>query len=67
MVRERCVCGAEFESNLKESVRLLKEWRRVHKCVIAPAGERSDALSSVDIVADSRMPELHIGFRPDAE
>jgi hypothetical protein len=67
MVRERCVCGAEFESNLKEAVRLLKEWRRVHKCVIVPASDRVEALASVDIVPESRTPELHIGFRPDVE
>ena len=61
MIREVCSCGAEFESDEKQAVRLLREWRAVHKCV-EPQGNQ--------IVVDSatiERSEPSIGFRYDPE
>lgn len=33
MLRERCSCGAEFETDDKEAIRLVREWRKKHACV----------------------------------
>lgn len=35
-VRERCSCSAEFESDEPEAVKLLKEWRSKHRCIVTP-------------------------------
>jgi hypothetical protein len=32
-IREKCSCGAEFETNEKESIKLVREWRRKHVCL----------------------------------
>jgi hypothetical protein len=31
MIREVCSCGAEFETDDRDSVSLVKYWRRTHK------------------------------------
>jgi len=31
MIREVCSCGAEFETDDRDSVALIKNWRRTHK------------------------------------
>jgi hypothetical protein len=31
MIREVCSCGAEFETDDRDSVSLVKNWRRTHK------------------------------------
>jgi ubiquinone biosynthesis protein UbiJ len=31
MIRELCSCGAEFETDEREAVSLVKNWRRSHK------------------------------------
>jgi hypothetical protein len=33
VLRERCSCGAEFETDEKEALKLVREWRRKHVCV----------------------------------
>jgi len=65
MVRERCSCGAEFESDDDSAVKLLREWRKAHKCVVTPTGDRPGlSVTSEMTPADNREAELHIGFRP---
>lgn len=37
-MRERCSCGAEFsivDVPLTDAKKLLREWRRVHECVVS--------------------------------
>lgn len=68
-VRERCGCGAEFESDQPNCVRLWREWRLDHSCV-PTAEEYKDAGGSfavLETVTDNRRPELHIGFRPSED
>jgi hypothetical protein len=31
MIREVCSCGAEFETDDREAIQLIKSWRRTHK------------------------------------
>jgi len=31
MIRETCSCGAEFETDDREAIQLVKTWRRTHK------------------------------------
>ena len=31
MIRETCSCGAEFETDDREAIELIKSWRRTHK------------------------------------
>lgn len=31
MIREVCSCGAEFETDDREAIELVKSWRRTHK------------------------------------
>ena len=31
MIREVCSCGAEFETDDREAVELVKSWRKTHK------------------------------------
>ena len=66
MFRERCSCGAEFETDEDKAIRLLREWRRKHKCN-PPATSRPDLTSTLETTTSFVEPELHIGFRPDAE
>jgi hypothetical protein len=65
MVRERCSCGAEFESDDDSAVKMLREWRRKHKCVPPVTGDRPGLSVTSDMTpTDNRESELHIGFRP---
>ena len=31
MIRETCSCGAEFETDDREAIALVKSWRKTHK------------------------------------
>jgi len=64
--RERCSCGAEFETDSVQGMRLIREWRREHRCVDEvsdPSFVSAEAKS--EIAPDNVTPELHIGFRSD--
>ena len=67
MVRERCVCGAEFESDNKQQTRLLREWRATHRCQLVPPGLPSGAESKADVASPWTDGEMRIGFQPDEE
>lgn len=64
-VRERCSCGAEFECERDDELRLLREWRRVHVHEFEPGGVVVSDSGRSDAAPDSVVPELHIGFRGD--
>jgi hypothetical protein len=52
MIREVCSCGAEFETDDRDSVSLVKNWRRTHKhAEKQPTQETKDSvvLSNTDI------------------
>ena len=33
MIRERCSCGARFETDQLDSLKLVREWRKKHSCI----------------------------------
>jgi hypothetical protein len=52
MIREICSCGAEFETDDREAISLVKTWRRTHKHSDKPSEpHQRDAvvLSNTDI------------------
>ena len=52
MIREICSCGAEFETDDREAISLVKTWRRTHKHSDKPSEHHQrDAvvLSNTDI------------------
>lgn len=69
MVRERCSCGAEFETDLKSALQLLKSWRSTHRHDISESGVFVNVGSLVEQASEAivREPELQIGFRPEEE
>jgi hypothetical protein len=69
MIRERCSCGAEFETDEKSALQLLKSWRATHRHEIAESGSFGSIGSQVEQSTQAivREPELQIGFRPEGE
>ena len=69
MVRERCSCGAEFETDEKSALQLLKAWRTGHLHQVSDPATFVNVSSQVEQSSDSivREPELQIGFRPEEE
>jgi hypothetical protein len=63
---ETCGCGAAFSAERNDELKLLNAWRTTHKCSIPKHGDLAMIdTSSTQIADDFRIPELHIGFRPD--
>ena len=69
MVREKCSCGAEFETDEKSALQLLKSWRLTHLHQVSESGVFVNVSSQVEQSNDSivREPELQIGFRPEED
>ena len=68
MIRELCSCGAEFETDQSNAVRLLREWRATHRHELAePSAQGSTLDARLDFAPETRLPELHIGFRPESD
>jgi hypothetical protein len=68
MIRERCSCGAEIETDEGNPMKIVAGWRRNHKCRSGVDQRDSSTLSSTERQeADERTPEFHIGFRPQEE
>jgi hypothetical protein len=57
MIREVCSCGAEFETDDREAISLVKTWRRTHK-----HSDKSNRLepSDMSITSDSQVA---LGFQ----
>jgi hypothetical protein len=57
MIREVCSCGAEFETDDRDAVELVKTWRRTHK--------HSDKPSKADSRDSSTLSntEVALGFK----
>jgi hypothetical protein len=69
MIRERCSCGAEFETDEKSALQLLKSWRATHRHEISDSPTFVNTNSQVEqaIQAIGKEPELQIGFRPEGD
>jgi hypothetical protein len=57
MIREVCSCGAEFETDDRDAVILVKNWRRTHKHLEKPL---ETPQSPVQIVSDNQVA---LGFQ----
>jgi hypothetical protein len=57
MIREVCSCGAEFETDDRDAVELVKSWRRTHK--------HSDKASKADSRDSSTLTntDVALGFQ----
>lgn len=69
MVRERCSCGAEFETDEKSALQLLKSWRATHIHSVSESATFVNVNSQIEQSSQAIMkePELQIGFRPEEE
>ena len=60
MIREVCSCGAEFETDDREAIQLVKSWRRTHKHSEKPL--KPDT-ADISILSDNQVA---LGFQvPD--
>ena len=57
MIREICSCGAEFETDDREAIELIKNWRRSHKHADKPS--KGDARDS-SVLSNT---EVALGFQ----
>lgn len=67
MIRERCGCGAEIETDGENDYDIVTEWRNDHRCIV-PAPEapgHTSGFALIEQAPDYTRPELHIGFRND--
>lgn len=65
---EVCSCGASFTAERSDELKLLNAWRSSHKCGMPKGGDLAIVdTANTSIMDDPRMPELHIGFRPDTD
>lgn len=66
MVSETCGCGAAFQAERADEIKLLNQWRASHKC-----HEKADLFvvdsSRNETAPDFTKRELHIGFRADED
>jgi hypothetical protein len=52
MIREVCSCGAEFETDDRDAVELVKTWRKTHKHADKPSkadSRDSSTLTNTDV------------------
>lgn len=60
MIRETCSCGAEFETDDRDAIQLVKSWRRSHKHSDKPS---VTPVSDISILSDNQVA---LGFQvPD--
>ncbi len=57
MIREVCSCGAEFETDDREAITLVKSWRRTHKHTEKPSTPDS---KDVTLYSDNQVA---LGFQ----
>lgn len=65
-VSETCSCGASFSAERNDELKLLNSWRTSHRCSFPKVGDLAIVdTANTSLADDLRIPELHIGFRPD--
>jgi hypothetical protein len=57
MIREVCSCGSEFETDDREAIELVKNWRRTHKHSDKPS--KADSRDS-SVLSDNQVA---LGFK----
>lgn len=60
MIRERCSCGAEFETDEKSATRLVRDWRANHFHEITAEEQRDATIeTTLGFTAEPSPRELH--------
>ena len=57
MIREVCSCGAEFETDDRDAIELVKSWRKTHKHTNKPSTTDS---SVIQVSSDNQVA---LGFQ----
>ena len=57
MIREVCSCGAEFETDDREAINLVKTWRRTHKHTEKPS------TPDTNVIQVSSDNQVALGFQ----
>ena len=65
MIRERCSCGAEFETDENQPLRLLNTWRKQHRHEPPAPQQDSDLTSNIETTNQDTTPRTTIGFTTD--
>ena len=60
MIREVCSCGAEFETDDRDAVDLVKSWRKTHKHDIKPEQRDTTAFTNTDIALGFKAMALPV-------
>ena len=64
MIRERCACGAEIETDEDNALEIWAAWREVHDCPAPTLDDRPiGGTSQAEQAPDYTIPDMHIGFR----
>jgi hypothetical protein len=65
VLRERCACGAEIETDERNAIDLVRDWRDSHACPDKPDDDYQPigGVAQVEQAPDYTIPELHVGFR----
>lgn len=64
MINETCSCGASIEINREDELKLLRDWRKKHRCVPTPEF-RGELGSSLTLGNVEPLPERPLGFIPE--
>lgn len=59
MIREVCSCGAEFETDEQNSVRLVKDWRANHRHETSTPQRDTTIEATLGFQAELSSKELH--------
>lgn len=60
MIREVCSCGAEFETDDRDAIDLIKNWRRTHKHDPKPEQRDATINTSTDVALGFRAMALPV-------
>ena len=60
MIREVCSCSAEFETDDRDAIALLKTWRRTHKHDIKPEQREATTLTNTDVALGFKAMALPV-------
>ena len=64
MIRERCSCTAEIETDEEDAFDIVDKWRISHACRLPDdTPPHTSGFAQIEQAPDFTAPELHIGFR----
>jgi transcriptional regulator of acetoin/glycerol metabolism len=60
MIREVCSCSAEFETDDRDAIELVKSWRRTHKHEVKQEQREVTTLTNTDIALGFKAMALPV-------